>query len=252
MAGERNKIRVQRLHIQRHVGRALRRIQHGGSADGVRPVDDLFHRIDAAKHVGNMADGDQLRLFADGLLNRFVGQRTVRFTIHVSERRACLAGDHLPRKHVAVVLHDGNDDFVACLHVMQRIAVSHKVQALGRVSCENHTALTRRMDEALYRLARILIHLRRLEAQRIKAAKRVRIRLLVKHLDRLNHAGRALGRRRIIQIHDRIVLQQRKIFAPRVNRLVHRSSPSSAGSRSPRGTAHPECGGRSAPAWRAS
>ena len=255
MTGEREEIRVQRLYVDGHMGRALRRIHDGDRADRVRHVNDLLHRIDTAQHIGYMTNGDQLRFFVDLLLQLAVLQRAIRQAVHIAQRRARLLRSHLPGKHVAVMLHDGDRYLVARMQMMQRVAVRDQIQAFGRIAREDDAAFARRMDKALDDLARLLVLFRRFQAQRIKAAQRVCVRLLIKGLDRLDDAGGTLRRRRVIQIFDRIVHQQREVRASALNcrfRRFHRSSPSSANSPLRLGTVRPECGGICVPAWRGS
>ena len=125
--------------------------------------------------------------------------------------RARLAADHLPRQQIAVVLHDRHEHLIARLDVRQAVAVGDEVQALGRVAGKDD--LTRRAcpDEIAHGLARPLIDIGRLHAQRIQPAQRVGIMPAVEIRHRVQHALRALRRGRVIDIGDVRVLEDRKI-----------------------------------------
>ena len=136
----------------------------------------------------------------------------IRRALDKLQLRARLAADHLPRQQVAVVLHDGYEHLVARFHVRQAVAVGDEVQALGRVAGKDD--LTRRAcpDEIAHGLARLLINIGRLDAQRIQAAQGVRVVAAVEIRHRVQHALRALRRSRVINIGDVRVLKDRKIL----------------------------------------
>ena len=224
MAGEGEEIRVQRLHIHRHMRGALRAVHDDHRALFMRHLRDFPHWIFAAQDVGNLRNGDDLRLVGEELLHLFQVQPPVRLALHELELRAGLLTDHLPRQQIAVVLHDGHQHLVPRLDAAQAVAVGDKVQALGGVAGEDDLLGALGADERPHRLARILIDPRGLHAQRVQAAQGIGIVLAVKLCFRVDDALRALRRGRVIEIGDADVAQQRKILSQNVRHLPSSSS----------------------------
>ena len=192
--------------------RALRAVHDHDRAFFVRHGGDLRHWVLPAENVRHLRHGDDLRAFGDERFDLLEIHAAVGRALDKLQLRAGLAADHLPRQQVAVVLHDGHEHLIARLDVRQAVAVSDKVQALGRVAGEDDLPLRACADEIAHRLARLLINIGRLDAQRIQAAQRVRIVAAVEIRHRVEHALRALGRGRVVDIGDVRVLKDREVI----------------------------------------
>ena len=91
-----------------------------------------------------------------------------------------LAGNHLPRQHVAVVLHDGDHDLISGMDVVLRIAVSNQIDAFGGVAGKDDFGIAAGVQKLAYPLAGGLVTVSLLHAQFIQAAQGVGVGLLIK------------------------------------------------------------------------
>ena len=225
MAGECNKISIQCLHIHFHVGGTLGGIDQHNTAVAVYQLDHFLYRVYAAQHVGNMANGGQLYLGADDGFQLFIRQAAVFFAFQVNQLGTGLAGNHLPRQHVAVVLHDGDDDLIPGMDVVQRIAVSNQIDAFGGVAGKDNFGIAAGVQELAYPLAGGLVTVSRLHAQFIQAAQGVGVGLLIKFFLCLQNAGRALRGGGAVQIGDVLLHQQGKVLFIIHKIKAHRCAP---------------------------
>ena len=210
--GEGEEIRAQLLHIHRHMRRALRAVHDHDRALLVRHGGDFLDRVLPAENIRHLRHGDDLRALGNERFDLLKIHTAVGRALDELQLRARLAADHLPRQQIAVVLHDRHEHLIARLDVRQAVAVGDEVQALGRVAGKDD--LTRRAcpDEIAHGLARLLIDIGRLHAQRIQPAQGVGIVAAVEIRHRVQHALRALRRGRVINIGDVRVLKDRKIL----------------------------------------
>ena len=63
----RGEISVQRLHVDRNSSERLKGIQHHMRSDAMRFFDDGFHVLDIGAAKDDMRNGDEKRLFVDGI-----------------------------------------------------------------------------------------------------------------------------------------------------------------------------------------
>ena len=78
----------------------------------VRHGCNLLHRVDGAKRVGEMADGDKLRFGAEKLLELLHDQFAAIIDGRHAQLRAFFLTQHLPRNNVGMVLHRGDQNFI--------------------------------------------------------------------------------------------------------------------------------------------
>ena len=217
MPRKREEVAVHILHIDRHVRRALRAVDEDHGAVFVRDGGNLLDRIDEAKDVRDFRDGDDLRLLRDLLLRFLDGKPTVLFEVHVLQDSALRLGNHLPRHEVRVMLGDGDDDLVTRLDIRETVAVGDEVQRLRRVLREDDLLRQARVDEGARRGARVLVDVRRLDGERVRAPMRVRVAAAVIAADRLNDLVRLLRRRAVVEVDERLIVhlvrEQGKILA---------------------------------------
>ena len=160
-----------------------------------------------------MSYSKQLCVLVDSRIDGLVSQRSILLTVEISESCTCDSGRHLPWKHVAVVLHDGDCYLVTSLKVIQRVAVCHKVKALCGIPGEDYLLLRVSVNEVPDYLSGTLILLCRLKAERIESSEWIRIALLIElSLSVYDHLW-LLRCGRIVYISCVIVSQQRKILS---------------------------------------
>ena len=218
--GESQKIRVHGLYIHCHVRCALRPVHHDDSSHTVRSRDDLFQRAAPPRHVGDFTDRDQPCLLRDRLSDRLVCEASVLFAVQIPKRRPCLLGRHLPGQNIAVMLSDRHHDLIALIKIRKPIAVSHQVQALRRIARKDDLRALLGINEPGRCLARRLIAVCRVDAQRVKTAQGIRVGSLIKILHRVDHTLRSLGRRRVVEISCRIGHQQREVLTNIISYLL--------------------------------
>ena len=126
----------------------------------------------------------------------------------VPEARAGAARDVLPRNEVRMMLQLGDDDDVAGAEVVEPPRVRDEVDRLGGAAGEDHLALGRRVEERGDRAARALVALGRPLRQPVHASVHVRVLVLVEMPHPVEHLARLLGRRRRIEIGDRLAVDQ--------------------------------------------
>ena len=124
------------------------------------------------------------------------------------ELGAGLLGDELPRDEVRVMLELGDHDDVARAEVLEPPGVRDEVQRLGRAAREDHLAARRRVDVRAHLLARALVAGGRALGKRVDAAVDVRVAVLVELPHRVEHLPRLLGRRRRVEIGDRLAVHE--------------------------------------------
>ena len=212
VAREGEEIRAQLLYVHRHVRRALRTVHNHDCALFVRHGGDFLHRVLPAENVRHLRHGDDLRALSDERFDLLEIHAAVGRALDKLQLRTGLAADHLPRQQIAVVLHDGHEHLIARLDVRQAVAVGDEIQAFSRVAGKDDLARRLRADEAAHRLARLLIDIGCLNAQRIQAAQRVCVVAAVEICHCIKHALRALGRGRVVDIGDVRMLKDREVI----------------------------------------
>ena len=118
MAGKSEEIATDRLDIERPVAGALGGIHEGGNSMLAGARAQFPDRIDGAERVGDMGHGEQLDFFGQPFIETIqVQQPDVTGDREKNKLSARPLGQQLPRDNIAVVLHLGEQDFVAGLDV---------------------------------------------------------------------------------------------------------------------------------------
>src|SRR5260370_24997391 len=116
MGGEREEIAADLLHVERTMARALRRIDEYEDAAPAGAFAVFGDGIDRPERIGNVSPRQQLHVAGEELLEPAeIQQPALTVDREESELRASAFGQELPRHDVAVVLHLGEQDFVAAL-----------------------------------------------------------------------------------------------------------------------------------------
>ena len=78
------------------------------------------------------------------------------------------------------MFHNGHKDLIACLHMIQTIAVCYQIDTFGRISCENNFPRGFCANKIAHSFAGILVQICRFHAERIISAQWIRIVLFIK------------------------------------------------------------------------
>ena len=137
MPGKGKEIDTQLLHIDLHVRGTLRPVHKDDRALLMRERRNLLHGIDNSEHIRHLRDGDELCPLGDLLCYAFQIQMSVRRALYKFQYSAGLSRQHLPREKVAVMLHDGDKDFIPRLQPVQSVAVGDQIDTLRRIPRED-------------------------------------------------------------------------------------------------------------------
>ena len=117
-----------------------------------------------------------------------------------------------------MVLHDTDEDLVALLEDSP-VAVSYQIKAFSGISGENDLLGTLCADEAGDNLAGLFEDFCSLLGQVIESPQRIRVLALIKPADSLDHAGRLLTCRRVVQIDKGGFLKEYREIIPDICRV---------------------------------
>ena len=115
MAGKGEKICIQRLYVDRHMRNALGAVHNDNGSHAVRHLRDFLDRIHAAEHIRYLRNSHKTCSLINALLKRLICQLALTGTFQIMELRPSHTRHHLPRKQIAVMLHDCYSDLVAFL-----------------------------------------------------------------------------------------------------------------------------------------
>jgi hypothetical protein len=139
--GKRIEIGSQSPDIHGHVGGRLGPIHHHQGPHGPGRLGDLGHRVNGAQHIGDVHHAHQ----PDPLGQE--GAEVLQLQAPIIPKRygfdpgpRALA-DQVPGHQVGVVLHLGQENFVAGPQVAQPPGIGHQVEGLGGVAHEDNLAL---------------------------------------------------------------------------------------------------------------
>ena len=115
VAAEGEEVGAEGEDVGRSMGHALGGVDQHQRAGRVRPAGDFGDRIDRAEHVRDGGDGDDLRAVGEQRVECVEDEQAVVGDRDVAEDGAGARGQLLPGHEVRVVLHRGEQDFVAAL-----------------------------------------------------------------------------------------------------------------------------------------
>jgi hypothetical protein len=184
VAGPGDEIGAERGNVNGHVRNRLAGIDDADRPDRLGLVHHEPDRVDGAKDVGLVDQGDDLRRAVDDPIEVIEVQATVVGQADPLKRRAGLRTQFLPRDEVGMMLHLGDDDCVARrqhetgIDTPRRVGrqrgcvgerVRGEVQALGRVLREDEI-VGLGGDEARHVGSRVLVRVRGLLGQLVRTA----------------------------------------------------------------------------------
>ena len=92
--------------------RCLCRIRQYHTAVFVYHPDQFFCRGRPSKHIRDKCQRGKLCVRCDGITDFLLRKTAVRFTLQIFKRGSDSSGRHLPRKQVAVMLHDRDKNLI--------------------------------------------------------------------------------------------------------------------------------------------
>ena len=104
--GECIEIRIQLLHVHRHMRCGLCAVHENHGTLAVRVGDDLLHGMRDAQHIGDMADCDKRGLFRDFCLIFRPGDKAVLIGFQPDKFGAFPLCQHLPGEDIGMMLRD--------------------------------------------------------------------------------------------------------------------------------------------------
>ena len=168
-----------------------------------------------------MRDRDQLGLRRQQLRQLVQLQLAAIVDRQHAQLGALLLAQHLPGHDVGVMLHRGDQDFIAGADVLAAIALRDQVDGLGRAAHKDDLALVGGIQKALHRAPRRFVLLGRVLGEIVHAAMNVGVVALVVMRDGVDHRPRLLRGRGVVEVHQRmpvhLLLQNGKIAANRLD-----------------------------------
>ena len=210
MAGKGQKIHIQHGHIHRQMRDTLGAVADKYRARFMGGCRERLYVVGTPEHIGQRRHRHDLRSLGKEALEPVEGERAVLFAFEENDLRPCPLRGLLPRQEIAVVLHDGHNDLIVLLKGHAPVAVGHKIQALCRIPRKNDLLAAGRVDEPRHMLPRVLIGLRGRDRETIKPPHRIGIVLAIIFRGGRDHTSGLLCRRRIVQIMDLVLLQNRE------------------------------------------
>jgi len=105
------------------------------------------HVHDGAQNIGAVRDGDQPGPRRDRLEHLYRVQRARAVHIDPFDHHAVAFAQEMPWYDVGVVLHDAENDLIACLHAGHGPAIGDHVDAFGRTRVEDDLILAGRAQK---------------------------------------------------------------------------------------------------------
>ena len=156
MGGKREEVGAKLFHVHGNVRRGLRAVDDEVAALLMDATSQLGNGVFHAEHVGDMHDGEDLRLRPDLFVHLLRLDDAVLVGVEVDELRARVAARLLPGDEVGMVLHDGDAHLVTRLEHGGGECLRHDVERLGRVAREHDVVPVGCADELGDAMARHL------------------------------------------------------------------------------------------------
>ena len=180
VAGKRVEVAIERLHVDFHVRHGLRAIDQNGHVVSVRQFDD--HARSGLMVPSAFETCVTATSFVRGP-SSFANSSSIKLAAIVdgsdAQLRALFVAQHLPGHDVRVVLHGGDQDFVAGGDVRAAVGLRDEVDAFGGAAHEDDFARVRGVQEFLRGPARRFVFFGRMLGEEMHAAMNVGVGSLV-------------------------------------------------------------------------
>ncbi|MNV47894.1 hypothetical protein D3C71_1397770 [compost metagenome] len=127
VAGEHIEIAAQRLHVVATMDHALGAVDHGQGVVRLGQCQQFRQRLPCANHVGQLADRQQTRAWADQAGGGFKVDHAVGIQRQDHQFQVATVRQLLPRQQVGVMLQGADDNLVARIEKMFQ-AIGQEIQ----------------------------------------------------------------------------------------------------------------------------
>ena len=217
MSSDGVEIATHRLHIHRHMHRALAAIDTDRNPPLPRRAADRGHIHHRAGDVRHLRNRHKPRPWPDGVDHRLRVQHAVLVAVHPFQHHALPFAQKVPGHDVGVMLHHRQDDLIPRLKARRGPGIGHKVQPLGRAGGEHDLLGVAGVEEAGNDAAHAFILFGRKVRKVVQATVNIGIFHRIGLVHRLNHHLRLLRAGAVVQIDQRLAIdlprQDREIGA---------------------------------------
>ena len=210
MSGEGVKLAIQLGDVHRQMRRGLGAIEKHGDSTLVRHFDDPLDRVDRPQSVRDVDRGEQLGALGHEFFELFQNNVATIVDRRHHQLRALFFAKHLPRNDVRVVLHGGDEDFVAFAHMLAAIGRGDQIDGLGRTAHEDDFAGITGTHKVRHVAPRVLIGHGCLSRKVVHAAVHVGVGLAVAASLGLDHHLRLLRRGRTVQVDQQLAIRRQR------------------------------------------
>ena len=205
VAAEGEEVGTEFADVRRQVGHALGGIDEDDRAGGVRAAGDFLNRVDGAEDVRDRCDRDHFGAVGKERIERVENQLAIIGDRDVLQNCAGALGELLPGHQIRMVLHRGDEDFVAGFDVGVAPTASDEVDASGRARGEDDFERLFCADECADFFAGRFVLIGAPFAKRVDAAVDVRVIVLVHAAKNVDHLLRSLRAGSVIEKHQRMI-----------------------------------------------
>jgi hypothetical protein len=150
---EGEEVSIERLHVDRHVGNALRAVDDDDGSGVVRHANDLGRRINRAQAIRDVRKRYQSRSLGQKLLQVLEIEGALVRDVHRLKPGILLLGQELPGYEVGVVIHRGHHDEVTSADITPAPGLGDEVDRLSRIADEDDLTGGSRVDEIGHHMA---------------------------------------------------------------------------------------------------
>ena len=209
---EREEVAVHCLYVYGKVGRTLGTVNQHRHAVFMGNTYYLFHRIDRTEHVADVGHAHDFCPLSKQFLI-FV-EHKLALVCHRNDtyRNAFLGRLKLPGHDIGVVFHYRHNHFVVLLHEFITKRRSYEIKTLGGATGEYYLACRLCVDKLTYLLTRFFMQIGSLLRQIVHTAVHVCVHVIVLIGYGFYHLARLLGRRGIVKIYQRTVVNRAREY----------------------------------------
>src|SRR5439155_16789702 len=203
VTGENVEVAIQSLHVHFEMRHGLGSINQHWDVTAVCHFYDPLDRIDRAECVLDVGYGDDFGSRSQQVLKVLEQQFAAVADWRNPQPCALLFAQDLPGHDVGVMLHGGDEHFVAGVNVSAAVGLRHEVDGFRGAANKDYLARISGVEERLHLPPRCFVLFRRMFGKEMHATMDVGIVPLVVTADGINDHLRLLGRGCIVQIDQR-------------------------------------------------
>ena len=147
MSWERKEISAISFYIRLHMRSWLSAVDNYHATVLMNQFSSFLNRISYAKNIGDKSHSNKLGLFGNSLFKHFLCNGPIFFGLYKFQHCSRFPANHLPRKYVAVMLHDGYEYLIALFKKLQPVGKSDKIESLCRIPYKYYLRRVIRTDK---------------------------------------------------------------------------------------------------------